>query len=121
MVGTLVENAIKHGIGPRASGGIVSLTAKSDGSFVEVAVRDDGVGFRARSGHGVGLGNIRSRLQTGYGASGTLELAANAGGGVTATDPTPVALRKRDAVKRSSRRSPGSIGCGPRSSACWCR
>jgi len=92
MVGTLVENAIKHGIGPRASGGTVSLTARRAGAFVEVAVQDDGVGFRTRSGHGVGLGNIRSRLQTGFGASGTLELAANPGGGVTATIRIPCRL-----------------------------
>jgi hypothetical protein len=35
------------------------------------------------------LGNIRSRLQTAFGDSGSLELAANAGGGVTATIRIP--------------------------------
>jgi len=89
MVGTLVENAIKHGIGPRASGGMISLSARRDGPFVEMAVVDDGIGFRTRYGHGVGLGNIRSRLQTAFGDSGSLELAANAGGGVTATIRIP--------------------------------
>jgi LytS/YehU family sensor histidine kinase len=89
MVGTLVENAIKHGIGPRASGGMISLNARRHGAFVEMAVVDDGLGFRTRSGTGVGLGNIRSRLQTAFGDSGSLELAANAGGGVTATIRIP--------------------------------
>jgi hypothetical protein len=89
MIGTLVENAIKHGIGPRASGGIVTLTARRDAEFVEVAVADDGVGFRARSGRGVGLANIRSRLETSFAGAGSLELAANPTGGVTATIRLP--------------------------------
>jgi LytS/YehU family sensor histidine kinase len=85
MVGTLVENALKHGIGPRAAGGTISVVARRDGQHVTVAVADDGVGFRTRFGHGVGLGNIRSRLETAFGVAGGLDIAANAGGGVTAT------------------------------------
>lgn len=85
MVGTLVENAIKHGIGPRASGGNVSLTARRDGEILELAVADDGVGFRARLGHGVGLANIRSRLETSFAGLASLELTSNPLGGVTAT------------------------------------
>ena len=89
MVGTLVENSIKHGIGPRASGGVVSVTARRDGDFLEVTVADDGVGFRARFGHGVGLANTRARLETLFGAAGSLELAGNAEGGVRATIRLP--------------------------------
>jgi len=85
MVGTLVENAIKHGIAPRASGGTVNLAARGRGEVLEVEVRDDGLGFRARSGNGIGLANIRARLETLYAGAGSLELAANAEGGVTAT------------------------------------
>jgi signal transduction histidine kinase len=85
MVGTLVENAIKHGIGPRASGGCLSLTARRNGGDLEVEVADDGVGFRARSGRGVGLSNIRARLETLFAAGGSLELASAQAGGVTAT------------------------------------
>jgi LytS/YehU family sensor histidine kinase len=84
MVGTLVENAIKHGIGPRATGGTVSLAARHRGGSLEMEVGDDGVGFRARAGHGVGLANIRARLETLFASAGSLELAANAKGGVTA-------------------------------------
>jgi LytS/YehU family sensor histidine kinase len=85
MVGTLVENAVKHGIAPRASGGRVSLTACRQGDFVELAVEDDGVGFRAQRGDGVGLANIRARLEHWCGGTGRLQLAANPGGGVKAT------------------------------------
>ena len=82
---TLIENAVKHGIGPRSSGGTVRISAERQGASLVVAVRDDGVGFRIKSGTGIGLANIRSRLETLFGASGSLELAANPGGGVTAT------------------------------------
>jgi sensor histidine kinase YesM len=85
MLGTLVENAIKHGIGPRAGGGTVCLTARRDEDVLAVEVADDGVGFRARSGHGIGLANIRARLETQFAASASLELAGAAGGGVIAT------------------------------------
>jgi hypothetical protein len=84
MLGTLVENAIKHGIGPRADGGTVSLAARRCGESLEMEVGDDGVGFRARAGHGVGLSNTRARLETLFGSAGVLELAGNAAGGVTA-------------------------------------
>jgi hypothetical protein len=89
MVGTLVENAIRHGIASRASGGSVTLSARREGSELLVGVRDDGVGFRARSGHGVGLANIRARLETLFGGAGNLDLSANPEGGVTATIRLP--------------------------------
>jgi signal transduction histidine kinase len=92
MVGTLIENAIKHGIGPRSTGGTLSLAARRQGDALVVEVGDDGVGFRHRSGHGVGLANIRARLQTLFGSAGTLDLAANPDGGVTATIRLPFRL-----------------------------
>ena len=90
MLGTLVENAIKHGIGPRATGGTLSLAARHRGESLEMEVGDDGVGFRARAGHGVGLANTRARLETLFGGAGALELAANAQGGVTALIRIPL-------------------------------
>jgi sensor histidine kinase YesM len=88
-VGTLVENAIKHGLAPRASGGRLSLRARREGDQLVVGIGDDGVGFRAYSGAGVGLANTRARLDTLFGDAGSLELAANPGGGVTATMRLP--------------------------------
>jgi hypothetical protein len=84
MVGTLVENAIKHGIGPRGSGGTLRLCARLRERVLEIGVADDGVGFKARSGFGVGLANIRARLETLFASAGELELATNAEGGITA-------------------------------------
>src|SRR5439155_24142438 len=62
MLATLVENAIKHGLAPRPSGGRVRIVARQDGDLLEISVGDDGVGFQQSSGSGVGLANIRSRL-----------------------------------------------------------
>jgi LytS/YehU family sensor histidine kinase len=91
-IGTLVENAIKHGIGPRASGGAITLMAAREAGSLVVRVHDDGVGFRARSGSGVGLANLRARLETLFGADGMLELVANPAGGVTASLRLPLRM-----------------------------
>jgi signal transduction histidine kinase len=84
LLGTLVENAIKHGISPRGTGGTVAVSARRDGSMLEVAVRDDGVGFRSDWGPGIGLANTRARLETLYPGVGVLVLIENPDGGVKA-------------------------------------
>jgi len=91
-VATLVENAIKHGLAPRAGGGKLVVAAHRDGGSLVVAVGDDGVGLRSKSGTGVGLANVRARLETMFGAAARLELAANPSGGVTATLCVPYRL-----------------------------
>ena len=92
IVATLIENAIKHGLAPRAGGGRLEVAAHRDGESLVVAVGDDGVGFSAKSGTGVGLANVRARLETMFGAAARLELAANPSGGVTATLCLPYRL-----------------------------
>jgi len=89
ILATLVENAIKHGLAPRPSGGRVRIVARQHGDQLKVSVGDDGVGFQRSSGSGVGLANIRSRLASLYGPRGQLRLAANREGGVTATLSLP--------------------------------
>jgi signal transduction histidine kinase len=81
----LVENAIRHGIAPRAAGGRVDVRARRVGPALEVVVRDDGPGTRNGDPGpvrpGVGLANTRARLDRLYGAGGTLEVGDAAGGG----------------------------------------
>jgi hypothetical protein len=88
-IGTLVENAIKHGIGPRESGGQLDIRARLAEGRLLVEVRDDGVGFRVRSGHGIGLANIRAQLAASFQERAALEISANPEGGVTATLALP--------------------------------
>jgi hypothetical protein len=95
MIGTLVENAVKHGIGPRDRGGLIEISARRDGDALLVQVADDGVGIRGESGTGIGLANSRARLESLYPKEAELDLATNAAGGVTATLRLP--LRRAEA------------------------
>jgi signal transduction histidine kinase len=68
----LVENAIRHGISQKLSGGTVKLSIRKDGSFVRVVVEDDGVGMTpeqirgildtGQQEQGVGFRNITRRV-----------------------------------------------------------
>jgi hypothetical protein len=92
---TLVENAIKHGLAPRPTGGTISVTASSQQGLLELVVADDGVGLKADSagGTGIGLYNVRTRLATLYGARATLQVQANRPTGVCATIRLPLGGR----------------------------
>ena len=92
MLATLVENAIKHGLAPLPSGGTISVTASSGHGLLELVVADNGVGLKADSsgGTGIGLYNVRARLATLYGARATLQVQANRPTGVCATIRLPL-------------------------------
>lgn len=77
----LVENAVKHGIAPLASGGMVRLVIRREESVVVVEVGDTGRGFSPdkTGGGGVGLENVRRRLRLCYGESAELEVSSQPG------------------------------------------
>ena len=82
----LVENAIKHGLAGREGGGCVALSARRGGPWLELAVRDDGVGMdeaarRGAPGGGIGTANTRARLAHLYGEAHALSIAPARGGG----------------------------------------
>ena len=61
----LVENAIRHGIGPRTAGGTVRVSARRDNGRVVLEVVDDGAGSspeRVEASLGTGLRTLRQRL-----------------------------------------------------------
>lgn len=63
----LVENSIKHGLEPKLDGGTVRLSARKAGGVLLLDVEDDGLGFSAQPGAGVGLANLRHRIASMYG------------------------------------------------------
>jgi LytS/YehU family sensor histidine kinase len=83
----IVENAIRHGVSPRLSGGRVEVTAaRADGAGIALRVRDDGVGVPAgwdlATDAGVGLRNVASRLEHLYRRVDLLHVRTRPGGGV---------------------------------------
>ena len=90
MLATLVENAIKHGVGPLAEGGVIRVAAVREDEALLLSVADNGRGFAAASGSGMGLANIRARLAALYGPRASLRLEANSPRGVVATVRLPM-------------------------------
>jgi len=84
----LVENAIRHGIAPHSSAGLVSISARRVDHHLELLVRDDGPGLDGADGRsehtGIGLSNTRARLQRLYGTDYRLDMANAPGGGLEA-------------------------------------
>ena len=108
LVQTLVENAIKHGVEPKV--GPVSITVRAglaqigeespDEQKIHVEVIDSGVGLMAAAptqGTGLGLRNVRERLQRLYPSGASLRIDGASGGGVVASILTP--MNRADALR----------------------
>jgi len=91
MIQTLVENAIKHGLEPKPEGGKLSVRAQIVHGKLQVVVADTGLGFgkAATAGTGVGLANIRERLQLLFGTRASLTVAENSPSGTVVTITVP--------------------------------
>jgi two-component system LytT family sensor kinase len=102
----LIENSIKHGLEPRISGGTVTLRSRilSDGRLL-VEVEDDGIGVEAereaasgvgrqsgvgRAGTGIGMRNVRERMEVLYGSAAEVEMVSRPGRGTKVTLVMPV-------------------------------
>ena len=75
----LVENAIKHGVSKRIAGGTIRVAGSREGGQLRLSVYNDGAGLPARSQSqppraGVGLGNLRTRLQILHGDASDLQM-----------------------------------------------
>ncbi|HEX3139060.1 MAG TPA: histidine kinase [Rhizobacter sp.] len=91
MLQSLVENAIKHGLEPKPEGGTLTVAAEIVHGKLAVTVADTGLGFgkAATAGTGIGLANIRERLQLLYGGKASLAVAENPAGGTSVTITVP--------------------------------
>jgi len=102
FVQPLVENAIRHGISRRASGGTVTVSARRDGDRLDIRVLDDGVGLPAgwtiENSAGVGLSVTRQRMAGLY-PDGETGFAVNrrAGGGTEVEISLPLRWIAKDA------------------------
>jgi LytS/YehU family sensor histidine kinase len=95
MIQSLVENAIKHGLEPKSEGGKLTVKAEVRHGKLAVTVADTGLGFgrAATAGTGVGLANIRERLQMLYGSKASLTVAENRPSGTIVTITVPYTHR----------------------------
>ena len=87
----LVENAIKHGLKPKSSGGTIFLHIGEQGDLLEIRLKDDGAGMdltahnpleSPQEGH-IGLCNVHDRLRSQYGERCGLEIKSFPGKGTT--------------------------------------
>ncbi len=98
----LLENSIKHGLEPRISGGTVTLRSRIEGGRLVVEVEDDGVGMNperndpsptsglVRPGTGIGMKNVRERMEVLYGEMAMVEINSRPGRGTRVTLMMPV-------------------------------
>ena len=94
----LVENALKHGISRRVSAGRLAIEAEATATTLTLRVRDDGPGPNGGTadrigGAGVGLRNVRARLEQLYGSAQHLDLSSGPEGGTLATITMPYRSR----------------------------
>ena len=96
MIQSLVENAVKHGLEPKPEGGRLTVRAEIVHGMLQVTVADTGLGFgRApTAGTGVGLANIRERLQLLYGGRATLAVSENAPSGTRVVITVPYSMHR---------------------------
>ncbi|MBA2590331.1 MAG: histidine kinase [Alphaproteobacteria bacterium] len=85
----LVENAIKHGIEPKAGPAMVRIRAMLTDGTLTVTVEDDGLGLRGDMGSGLGLANVQAQLRNYFGESAFLNVATVTGGGVCSSITIP--------------------------------
>ncbi len=101
MIQSLVENAIKHGLEPKAEGGVLKVKAEIVHGKLAVTVCDTGLGFgkAATQGTGIGLNNIRERLQLVYGNRASMTITENTPSGTLVTLTVPYVAQAREGAE----------------------
>jgi two-component system, LytTR family, sensor kinase len=94
MLQTLVENAIKHGIGKQVSGGVVKVISDFKNNYHELVVQNSGYLNGHINGDGFGLFSTKNRLQLLFGEKANFEIRQIDNGLVEARILIPVELKK---------------------------
>lgn len=96
----LIENSIKHGLEPRISGGTITIRSRLHGGKLMIEVEDDGVGIAPgrphssgvlHQGTGIGMSNVRERLEVLFGDAATFDVTSRPGRGTHITMEMPAA------------------------------
>ena len=86
----LVENAIKHGISPKAEGGQIDIFSELVNHELILRVSDNGKGIGEKEIiEGIGIKNIRERLDQLYGENYSMKLSSKDGDGFSAEIKIP--------------------------------
>ncbi|MGI4853798.1 MAG: sensor histidine kinase [Janthinobacterium lividum] len=112
----LIENSIKHGLEPRIGGGTVTLRSRIRRERLSLEVEDDGVGVApeqdvaspgggvVRQGNGIGMRNVRERMEVLYGNDAVMEMESRPGRGTRVTLEMPIVdgtmLAESERIKR---------------------
>lgn len=105
----LIENALKHGILPRESGGNIHISIEDFDTYIEISVSDDGTGMdeatmerllerKSESSTGIGLLNTDLRLKQHYGKGLQIKSKPNQG-----TTISFVVFKKKEKSKQFKR------------------
>ncbi|HUE31089.1 MAG TPA: sensor histidine kinase [Verrucomicrobiae bacterium] len=91
----LVENAVKHGLSRKRGGGTVRIEAILTDGCLELSIGDDGLGMPAAAlervyERGIGLRNLRDRLERLYGPAHLPEITSAPGAGTRVRLRLPV-------------------------------
>jgi signal transduction histidine kinase len=86
----LAENAFEHGL--KSGRGRVDVSIRVDETRLVCAIEDDGAGLAAESRAGVGLDNVRRRLELLYPGDHRFTLAPRPGGGTRVEIDLPLTL-----------------------------
>jgi two-component sensor histidine kinase len=100
----IVENAVRYAVERRSTPGTIHVSAVREAARLVVRVSDDGPGFgsdQERSA-GLGLANVRARLQQLYGREGSLETANRREGGAVVTMTVPFTVVREGAALAAS-------------------
>lgn len=103
----LVENSIKHGLEPRISGGTITLRSRIEAGRMIIEVEDDGVGIDPGRSHtsgvlkgtGIGMKNVRERLEVLYGGAAQFDVTSRPGRGTKVTLAIPASLDPEDELQ----------------------
>jgi two-component system, LytTR family, sensor kinase len=88
----MVENAVKHGIAKRVQGGAIRISASRANGTITLSVYNDGPSLPAgweNTHSGIGLANVRTRLQTLYGNRFEVSMENQDPGGVAVSVALP--------------------------------